>query len=304
LQKKGWYKTSCTEPVRKEAFMPRVGKISKAPEGFYTASEAIKKLNMPRTTFHHYVKIGKIKKKVPRGRKEGYYEKAYIDRMAEASELYAIQYAEEPIVFSVATDDDLPGIYDVLVSLWGTLNATTTETRLSWHKVNPEIDYVVKQEGIVVGFVNLKPLRHETIEQYIKEEIQVKDIKARDILSFTPGVPLECEAGIAVRAGVQNPKKYGMRLLGGIIDKMVEFARKGIIIDKIYTRSSTPDGIRIARGLGFEDISPTPHQNARLFLLDFNTSDSPFVKRYQDILKQSSDILPLEKNHKQGDAHI
>ncbi len=284
--------------------MPRRGKVSKAPDGFYTASEAIKKLNMPRTTFHHYVKIGKIKKKVPRGHKEGYYEKSYIDKMAQASELYAIQYAEDPSTFSVATDDDLPGIYDVLVSLWGTLNATTTETRLSWHKVNPEIDYVVKQEGIVVGFVNVKPVRHETIEQYIREEIEVKDIKASDILPFTPGVPLECEAGIAVRAGVYDPQKYGMRLLGGIIDVMKGFAERGILIKRIYTRSSTPDGIRIARGLGFEDISPTPNQSSRLFVLDFDTSDSPFVKQYRDILRHHSAVKPTEATSKLKGVHV
>ncbi len=268
--------------------MPRRGKVSRAPEGFYTASEAMKRLNMPRSTFHHYVKIGKIKKRTPRGRSEGYYEKAYIDKMAEATELFALQYVEEPITFSVATDDDLPGIYDVLVSLWGTLNATTVETRRSWHRVNPEIDYVVKQEGIVVGFVNLKPLRHEAIEKYISGELQVKDIKADDILPFIPGVPLECEAGIAVRAGVHDPKKFGMRLISGMIRTIKDFARKGIIISRIYTRSSTPDGIRIARGLGMEDITSPPNQNARLFMLDLKTSTSPFVQQYRRILEEST----------------
>jgi alkanesulfonate monooxygenase SsuD/methylene tetrahydromethanopterin reductase-like flavin-dependent oxidoreductase (luciferase family) len=127
---------------------------------------------MPPTTFHHYVKIGKIKKKVPRGRKEGYYEKAYIDRMAEASELYAIQYAEEPIVFSVATDDDLAGIYDVLVSLWGTMKTlrqtwfggcvcASTETmlrELNTASISPENAFIGTPDQIVEQmrpFINL-----------------------------------------------------------------------------------------------------------------------------------------------------
>jgi hypothetical protein len=270
--------------------MPRRGKVSKAPEGFYTAGEAIKKLNMPRTTFHHYVKIGKIKKKVPYGHKEGYYEKTYIDKMAEASQLYAIQYAEDPSIFSKATEEDLAGIYDVLVSLWGPANATTTETRLSWRKVNPDMDYVVKQEGIVVGFVNIKPLRHEAVERYIKKEVQVKDLQTDDILPFLPGTPLECEVGIAVRAGVQEPKKYGMRLLGGMLDVMKDFAKKGIIIKAIYTRSSTPDGIKLANGLGFKVAPSDREQNSKLFILNFETSDSPFVQEYNALLRESIQI--------------
>jgi hypothetical protein len=38
--------------------------------------------------------------------------------MAEATELAAIQYAEDPAVFTIATEEDIPGIYDVLISLW------------------------------------------------------------------------------------------------------------------------------------------------------------------------------------------
>lgn len=267
--------------------MPRSGKRSVAPEGFYTASQAIRKLRMPKSTFHHYVEIGKIKRKVPPGRQEGYYEKNYIDKMAEATELAAIQYAEDPALFTIAAEGDIPGIYDVLVSLWGPANATTNETRLSWHRVNPEIDYVVKQEGIVVGFVNLKPLKTETIEKYVAGTIQVKDIRADEILPFTPGVPLECEAGIAVRAGVHNPKKYAMRLIAGMIKVAYRLAERGVIIRKIYTRSSTPDGIQLARGLGFEDITQEATSNARLFVLNLETSRSPFVEQYNRILSRN-----------------
>lgn len=262
--------------------MPRRGKVSKAPEGFYTASEAIKILNMPRTTFHHYVKIGKIKKKVPYGHKEGYYEKNYIDKMAEASQLYAIQYAEEPTVFSVATKDDAQGIYNAASSLWPTTNVAP-ETRLSWYQVNPEIDYVVKKDDIIVGFVNIRPLKHETIERLLNREIWVKDIKPEDLLPFTPNIPLECWVGMGVRTGVNDPKKYGMRLIAGAIKVFNNFATRGIAIKKLYTISESPDGIRIAHGLGFKDIT-LPNAPVKQFVLDVETSDSPFVQEYNRIL--------------------
>ncbi len=266
--------------------MPRRGKVSKAPEGYYSAKDAIKRLNMPPTTFHHYVRLGKIKKKVPYGRKEGFYEKAYIDKMAEASQLYAIEYAEGPAVFSIASVEDVPGIYDVITSLWGTLNAPTNETRLSWYQVNPEIDYVVKREGVVVGFVNIRPLTHGAIERLVAGEIQPKDLKPEDILPFTPGVPLECDVGAAVRAGIHHPKKYGMRLIAGAIETCKNFARRGIIINRLYAQSSTPDGIRLCRKLGFEEITSPPYKMPRQFMLNIETSNSPFVREYRELLRQ------------------
>jgi len=205
--------------------------------------------------------------------------------MAEASELFAIQYASDPATFSVATTEDVQGIYDVIASLWGTLFTTPVQTRLSWYQSNPEIDYVVKQEGIVTGYITIMPLKHETIEQLMQGKIRGWDIKPDDVLPFTPGEPLECFTGIAVRAGVYKPEKYGMRLLTGILQTFREFAKKGIFIKKIYAVSDTPDGVKLSRDLGFEESPPAPNSSFRQYILDLETSDLPYAKEYQDLLK-------------------
>lgn len=262
-------------------------KSPKAPNGLYTAGEAIRRLGIPPTTFHHYVKIGKIKKVVPPGRSEGYYEKAYINEMARANQLFAIQYATDQTKFSVATPEDAQGIYDVIASLWGTLFTTPVATRLSWYEKNSSIDYVVKKENIVAGYITVMPLKHEVIEQLMEEKIRGWDIKAEDILPFTPGIPLECYTGAAVRAGVYQPKRYGMRLLMGIMETMQELARKGVIIKKLYAVSDTPDGVELSRNLGFEEEPPAPNSTFRRFTLDLETSDSPYAIEYRRILDDS-----------------
>ncbi len=265
-----------------------MAKTSKAPNGLYTASEAIRKLNMAPTTFHHYVKIGKIKKVIPPGRSEGYYEKAYINKMARASELFAIQYAQDPATFSVATKDDISGIYDVIANLWGTLNTTPIETRLAWYESNSEIDHVVKQEGIVTGYVTIMPLKHETIENLMSAKIRGWDIKKDDVLPFTAGVPLECYTGIAVRTDVYKPERYGMRLLGGIIDTLQDFARRNIIIKKLYAVSDTPEGVKLSRDLGFEEYPPAPGSTFNQYILDLETAETPFVREYRNTLEAYS----------------
>jgi len=261
-----------------------MAKTSRAPKGLYTASEAIKKLNMAPTTFHHYVRTGRIKKITPPGRSEGYYERAYIDKMAKASQLFAIQYATDTATYSVATPEDAQGIYEVITSLWGSLFTTPVETRLSWYKKNPEIDYVVKQDGIVAGYVTIMPLKHETIEGLLTGKIRGWDIKQDDILPFTPEIPVECYTGIAVRAGVYKPEKYGMRLILGIMETMLELARKGVSIKKLYAVSDTPDGVKISRDLGFEETSPAPGSTFRQFTLDLETSNSPYALEYRQAL--------------------
>jgi len=273
--------------------MPQRGKISKAPAGLYTAREAINRLHMPPATFHNYVKEKKIKKITPIGRSEGYYEKAYIDRMAEAKELLAIQYAADSSTFGRATEEDMQGIYDVMVSLWGTINVTPVETRISWMRANPDMDYVVKKEGVVVGYVTIKPYKNGVMDKIIKGEMLAKDVKPSDILPFIPGTPLECLIGTAVRAGVYQPEKYGMRLIGGAIKVFKGFAQKGFVIAKLYANSETPDGIKLCNELGFKDITSESNRTPRRFLLDFTTSGEPLVQEYKKILAESGDCTGL-----------
>ncbi len=114
-----------------------------------------------------------------------------------------------------------------------------------------------------------------------------KDVKPDDILPFTPGVPLECLVGTAVRAGAYQPEKYGMRLLAGAIKVIKGFAERGVIISRLYANSETPDGIKLCRELGFRDITPETNRTPRRFLLDFAESDTPFVREYKSILHQN-----------------
>lgn len=234
--------------------------------------------------------LRKIKKIVPPGRTEGFYEKVYIDKMARASELFAIQYASEPATFSTATAEDAQGIYEVIASLWGTLHTTPVEIRLKWYEVNPAIDYVVKQEGIITGYITIMPMKHAIIEQLMAGKIRGWDIKAEDILPFTPGVPLECYTGAAIRAGVYKPEKYGMRLLIGVLDQLNEYGKQGIFIKKLYGVSDTPDGVKLSRDLGFKEEPPALGSTFKQFTLDTEESDSPFVQEYIENLKNATKI--------------
>ena len=78
------------------------------------------------------------------------------------SDKLAFLKEKDAATFAVAQPEDAQGIYEVIASLWGTLHTTPVKTRLSWYQKNPGIDYVVKQEDEVTGYVTIMPMKHRS----------------------------------------------------------------------------------------------------------------------------------------------
>lgn len=62
-------------------------KTSKAPRGYYSASQAMSRLGIGNSTFYHFVEVGKIRRTVLPHMKEGYYSQEDIDKLAEEREV-------------------------------------------------------------------------------------------------------------------------------------------------------------------------------------------------------------------------
>ena len=262
-------------------------KRAKAPPGFYTASDVMRMLGIASSSLYDMVKAGKIERVVPPSRSDGYYPKGPIDDMVRAKELFLLQYATNRATFVKATAQDAQGIYDVGVSLWGTIGTPTVETRLGWYQSNPDIDYVVKQDGIVAGYISLMPLKYETIEQLIVGTKRGWEVTPDELLPFVPDTPLEAFVmALGVRAGLNRAEKYGMRLLSGAVHVLGELAEKGIILEKFYATSNSPDGIKACRDLGFEEIDPDATTTRKRFMLDVATSHSLILQEYHEAWRQ------------------
>ncbi len=263
----------------------------KAPNpSLYTRSEAIKKLNMAKSTFHDYVNTGKIHKIIPPGRKEGYYQKKEIDELANAMQLFLLQYTSEPSKFEVATEDDIAGIYDVIASLWGKTVSTPVELRKSWYKKNPLIDYVVKQQNIVVGYLNIQPFKPETLKLMMEGKKRGWEIQPDDIYTFETGHTFDCFIGLAVRQDIPNSKIYGMRLIMGFHHVLIDFAQKGINIRKLYATSDRPDGMKLCEDLGFEKHSPAEGSTFNRYELDLERSEALFARKYREAIQHIQEL--------------
>lgn len=265
-----------------------MAKIAKAPPGFYSATEAIKKLGIPRSTFYQLVEKGTIKKVIQPGRSNAYYLKAAIDDLIKARELFTLQYVTNPPTFHKATEADIQGIYNVTVSLWGTRGSVPYEVRLARYKRNPDIYYVLKYWDTIVGFSGIMPISVGAFEEIMstgKAEREI--ITDEDILPFIPKKPIEhLFVEIAVRDGVPKPKLCAMYLISGTRRVIDEFARQGIIIKKLFATANKTDRVELLHKLGFQETSLPLNGEKRAFELDIETSMSPLVCKYREIVKQ------------------
>lgn len=168
-----------------------MAKTAKAPGGFYTASDVMKKLGIPSSTLYEYARVGKIKKVVPPGRKEGYYPKAEIDKTVRAKEAFILQYATDTTLFENAQEEDIEGITDLSIELFGKHGTANYETRLAQYHATPGIFYVLRQDELIVGYIGLFPLKHEAIEAIMKgmeeDRFRTGILTPENIVPFKPG---------------------------------------------------------------------------------------------------------------------
>ncbi len=263
-------------------------KSAKAPKGFYSATAAIKKLGLPRSTFYDLVEKGTIKKIVQPGRSDGYYLKAAIDDLAKARHLFTVQYATDTSTFHKAKEEDIQGLYDLCVSLWGTRGTYPYELRLARWRKNPDIFYVLKYQDFIVGYSTVMPIAQRAVDEIMAGKKKAWEaITLDDVLPYTPGVPIDYVfLEIAVRDEVPRPKQFGMRLLSGTVRVMEELARQGTVVKKLFGVSSAPDGIKLMRDMGFKETSLSAEGNRLAFELDVAVSQSLYLRDYQQILRR------------------
>jgi len=266
-------------------------KIARAPSGFYTAKEVMEKLGISNSTLYHYVDTGQIKKVVPPGRKEGYYPKSEIDKMIRERELFILQYATDTTLFEKAQEEDIEGITKLCVDLFGRYGTANYETRLAQFHANPDIFYVLRQEDIIVGYIGLFPLKHEAIEAIMsgieEDRFRTGILTPENIIHFKPGETEELFLTIGAWQGTKKSALYGARLVSGAIEVLENFARRGVIIKRLYGTSRTRDGIRLMKGLGFKQTTPPNEEDDLLrFVLDIETSTNPLFKKYHRIVQR------------------
>lgn len=251
-----------------------------AIKNFYTAKEAQARLGMNDNNFYYLVRKGTIKKVVPPGKKQSVYPKSDIDKLASALTTLIDQYDREVSIFEKATVEDMPEEHEMDVSLYGRKTASIEE-RIARLKMNPESDYVLKNQDEIVGHICFFPVEPKSLEKFLAGEIT--ELPPETMLPFEPGKPLDLLMLVmSIKPGFPPDvaKHYGFRLITGTLEVFKKLGERGIEINNIYATSRTATGIRICRKLGMS-VEPMPNETGRFrFQLHVPSSELLLTKGY------------------------
>jgi hypothetical protein len=223
---------------------------------YYTSGEARQQLDMHVGAFYYLIETGKIKKLTPPGKKRGYYSKHQIDRLAK-ERLKCWTGEEEPgTIFMKATQDDIYEEYELAALMLNGSAGYGVPSYKAWLGKNPDTNFIVRDQGRLVAFMHVLPVKPETVKRWMTGEVREWEISAADVLPYTPGSSVECIImSMATTADVDTWKRhqYGLRLIRGFLHFLHDLAEQDITINRFYASSTTSEGIAILRRAKFEE---------------------------------------------------
>lgn len=261
------------------------------PSGYYTATIAKRKLgNISDGMLRSYVVRGMIERTAPAGRKQGFYKREDVDRIARSLDEFFVSDDKREGVgtrFMQATKEDMPECVELLISVFG--GGDTTERRQSWIEKNPEIAFIVRSKGKIVSCAFVLPLLPKKIDAIFADpgSASIASITADDIQALEPGKPVSVYlASIAVRPGMSEIAKRarGQTLLRGLIRFFVSLGSRGIPVKTLAARSELKDGIDLCRHMGFTELESATSQH--LFIIEVDRSGVPLAMRYKQAFRR------------------
>jgi len=272
----------------------------------YTSKETREMLSVSSSTLSTLVNKGLIERVTPPGYKHGFYTKKSVDEYYRQQALFKEKYVitsertdktqearikgkSPTVVFREATLDDIEQEAQLARLVFGE-KAGAEEERRAFLQANPHTDYHLYEQGKLVAYIDIFPLRHEAIMDFIEGRSIIWNISLNNMKPFEPGKPIECLiADMITSPTIPLIKRvyYGRRLLVGLMKKLVEMGQQGIHITKIYAGSgpTTPLGLRIIRNAEFKEIYRRG-EGKIMFELDVMNSSKKFLRAYQEAVKR------------------
>ncbi len=274
----------------------------KLSDRYYSGREVQRKLGITEPALRNLVSQKKLRKIKPPGRQYGVYLKEEVDTYAE--KWFAFLTTQEPpkTTFEIAKPEDMDAVYELSTRALG--QTMSAETRRIWLSKNPESCYIVKHGEKIVAFFHLLPLKHETMMNFLDGKIRGWDITAEDVETFEPGKPLECLLIIVSEQDVDETTRmhYVRVLIRGIMKRMKELGRNGVIITKLYATSQTPTGIAMSLHAGMKEFGERLGKRLK-FVMDVETSQSFLLDSYKEGLaewkKQNKTRQKKQPTHQQ-----
>ena len=187
----------------------------------------------------------------------------------------------KPATFGSAASQDMPEIGEVLKTHFSKIN---TERRVAWIERNPDICFVLRSEGSIVGCAFVMPMDEQKILQILHAQVK-PPTRPADIAIYEPGkhYSLYVRSFVVLQSVPKIQRRYwAARLIAGVIREIVNLGARGMIIDKIYAQTDSIHVAHLLKVIGFTQlVSPTGNMN---FVLDVSASGSVYAVQYKQAL--------------------
>lgn len=252
--------------------------------GFISAKEAMEELGITEGMFYSYIRKGTLHRYTPPGKKYSLYSQQEVKQLANELKGFISPPKEQHKVAIVSrgTVEDMPETGKLIEAIFGTYPNIERWSR--WIEKNPEIFYLMRHDGKVVGCAFIMPLAKERIDDILAHEI-TPPIEAEEIGVFTPGKTVHLyirTVGIDPTVSIVEKRIWGSRIVTRLIRLIEDLGKRGINIQTITSRSETKDGINLLRHFGFTEIETVT--SSRNFVIDVKPSGIPFIMRYKRAL--------------------
>ncbi len=272
--------------------MPRM----QPPKGYYTLTDTRKILNISNAMVREYVKKGKINYLLPEGREHGFYSKKDVDKLYnELNAILATNDEEEITEFKTASKEDLKGIARIANKIFST-QIDNDPPIPNWRYIllesNTESQYVLKKDNEIIGFATILPFKVNTdkIEKLLESEtVSEANISKEDIEKFEKGKKVRLYIGaIGVDPDEDKSRKkyYGAKIAIGVINRLLNLGRRGVIIEDVTALGATHIGVRLLQTFGLHEI-PARKPGNRAFTMNMKESGSHISMQYKQALKES-----------------
>jgi hypothetical protein len=255
---------------------------------YYTSREAQQYLGMNVGSFYYLVETGKIKRLTPPGKKRGFYSKHQIEKLAKERLNRMLDEGEPGAIFMKTTLDDIYEECELATLMLNGYAPYGVPTYKAWLDKNPATNFIVRDQGRIVAFIIVIPVKQRTIKRWINGEIREWEISPEDVLTYIPESSMECIVmSMATTSDVDSLKRreYGLRLIRGFLNFLHDLAKRGIMITRFYAISTTPEGNAILRQAKFEERGSLDKRI--VFELNTISSQARLAKAYRAALKRS-----------------
>jgi hypothetical protein len=260
-----------------------------------TSKEAIKifiAAGLSEPTFRRRVRQGRIKKRLPEGRTRGaLYPESQV-RLAALEEKATAQLPRKHVksqpllatTFSKATPNDMPEMAVLLETFYNA--KISVVKRAAWIERNPDIAYILRSNGKLVGCAFIMPLSETKIMQILSSQVKPAT-RPQEIELYEPGKHVYLyvrAAGVLQSVSKVQRKYWAAKLIVGLVRMVIELGSKGIYVEKVYTQGDTVLGEKALKMLGFAQIDINAPTDRKNFMLDINQSGAWAAMHYKRAL--------------------